>query len=251
MGYRVVTVKRRLTKLAVFLLLGAIVNVAVAWGLCFQPVPDPISVFVNTRPATDSDLTWVRELEWKSLADTGDWIGTEFISEVKQVGVTHRRISENWLPTAEWGRDMRHPPRWDFALEVSAGWPLRTVLGRALDARALGRTKIPLDIGLTNGVLIGTYYGTFKDPITANSFILARRASPKGVVLARLIPLRPVWGGLLFNTFFYATLLWLVTLGPFTARRMIRRKRGRCTKCGYDLRGAEHEVCPECGVTTL
>ena len=32
MGYRVVTVKRRLTKLVVFLLLGAILNVAVAWA---------------------------------------------------------------------------------------------------------------------------------------------------------------------------------------------------------------------------
>ena len=31
------------------------------------------------------------------------------------------------------------------------------------------------------------------------------------------------------------------------ARRLIRRKRGLCIKCGYDLRGTEHEVCPECG----
>ena len=25
---------------------------------------------------------------------------------------------------------------------------------------------------------------------------------------------------------------------------------GHCQTCGYDLRGAEHEVCPECGVET-
>ena len=64
-----------------------------------------------------------------------------------------------------------------------------------------------------------------------------------------VLPLRPIWLGFAINTIFYAALLWLLTLGPFTARRMIRRKRGRCLKCGYDLRGADHEACPECGVS--
>ncbi len=30
-------------------------------------------------------------------------------------------------------------------------------------------------------------------------------------------------------------------------RRRIRRKRGLCTKCGYDLRGNESNICSECG----
>ncbi len=63
----------------------------------------------------------------------------------------------------------------------------------------------------------------------------------------RPLPLRPASRGFVFNTIFYAAILWLLTLGPFTARRMIRVKRGHCINCGYDLRGAEHEVCPECG----
>ncbi len=62
-----------------------------------------------------------------------------------------------------------------------------------------------------------------------------------------VLPLAPIWPGFVINTLFYAAILWLLTLGPFTARRLIRRKRGRCIKCGYDLRGTEHEVCPECG----
>ena len=28
-----------------------------------------------------------------------------------------------------------------------------------------------------------------------------------------------------------------------------RRQRGQCLRCGYDLRGTEHDVCPECGAT--
>ncbi len=65
---------------------------------------------------------------------------------------------------------------------------------------------------------------------------------------AVLFPIGVIEPGFAINTVFYAAILWLLTLGPFTARRMIRRKRGRCIKCGYDLRGAEHAVCPECGV---
>ncbi len=64
------------------------------------------------------------------------------------------------------------------------------------------------------------------------------------------LPLRPIWPGFAINTIFYAAILWLLTLGPFNARRFIRRKRGLCINCGYDLRGAEHEVCPECGAAT-
>lgn len=31
-------------------------------------------------------------------------------------------------------------------------------------------------------------------------------------------------------------------------RRYLRRRRGQCLACGYDLRGAASPICPECGV---
>ena len=63
----------------------------------------------------------------------------------------------------------------------------------------------------------------------------------------RALPTRPIWPGFAINTIFYAAILWLLTLGPFTARRIIRHKRGHCIKCGYDLRGTSEGGCPECG----
>ncbi|MDY7109254.1 MAG: hypothetical protein SYC29_11525, partial [Planctomycetota bacterium] len=64
----------------------------------------------------------------------------------------------------------------------------------------------------------------------------------------RVLPLRPMWPGFLINTLFYAAVLWLLIPGPFMLRRLIRRRRGRCVKCGYDLRGALPGAgCPECG----
>ena len=53
-------------------------------------------------------------------------------------------------------------------------------------------------------------------------------------------------------TWFLVPLLTLMTAVP--ARFLWRERRGRmraarrqCPACGYDLRGAEHERCPECG----
>ncbi len=59
--------------------------------------------------------------------------------------------------------------------------------------------------------------------------------------------LLPIWSGFAVNTVFYAALLWLPIRGPFVLRRLIRRKRGLCVACGYDLRHADHDACPECG----
>ena len=65
-----------------------------------------------------------------------------------------------------------------------------------------------------------------------------------------MIPLRPIWPGFAINTIFYAAIVWLLSLLPFKVRRLVRRNRGHCLKCGYDLRGTSGGVCPECGVET-
>jgi len=42
-------------------------------------------------------------------------------------------------------------------------------------------------------------------------------------------------------------IVWMLWSSLFATRRMIRRKRGHCIKCGYDLRGDFSAGCPECG----
>jgi hypothetical protein len=63
----------------------------------------------------------------------------------------------------------------------------------------------------------------------------------------RRLPVVPCWPGFLIDSIFYALILWLLIPGPFVLRRLIRIKRGRCPKCGYDLRGDLKRGCPECG----
>ena len=61
----------------------------------------------------------------------------------------------------------------------------------------------------------------------------------------RIFPLRPFLPGFVFNTLFYAGILWLLLPGPFVLRRFLRVRRGLCPKCAYPI-GAS-ALCTECG----
>jgi hypothetical protein len=83
-----------------------------------------------------------------------------------------------------------------------------------------------------------------------SGMLLDYRQTPRGW-LFRILPLQPLWSGFVVNTLFYTAIVWLLIRGPFVLRRLIRRRRGRCPKCGYDLRGQPPgpaaAACPECG----
>ncbi len=62
------------------------------------------------------------------------------------------------------------------------------------------------------------------------------------------LPLLPLWPGFLINTLFYALLLLIAWRLPGVLRRAVRRRRGRCVRCGYSRDGLDAGVaCPECG----
>ena len=104
-----------------------------------------------------------------------------------------------------------------------------------------------VEAGWPRRCMTGVWYGragygdyAFKPP---------RWLAPRQPGVPRAIPLRPMWSPFIFNTAIYAGTLYLL-VAPLAVRRVIRRQRGRCVKCGYDLRHAEHELCPECGTLT-
>jgi hypothetical protein len=63
------------------------------------------------------------------------------------------------------------------------------------------------------------------------------------------MPTTPIWSGLAINTLFYAALIWGVWLAAVRLQRFNRERQGQCEMCAYDLSGALHERCPECGTT--
>ena len=210
-------VKRRLGKLVVFLLLGAIINVAVAWG---------IVLWTPQQPRARGMTVVLNQFDWPRQAPP-DWPAPQRQDSDETWGLSHKvtRALVQWLDDP---RSHGNIASWGMSI-FQAGWPCRCfeadrawVHDWGVDPQADWRSAVKLPEAL--------------------HFLGIKEAR------YRPLPLRPIWPGFAINTIFYAALLWLLTLGPFTARRMIRRKRGHCLKCGYDLRGADHEACPECGV---
>jgi hypothetical protein len=80
-------------------------------------------------------------------------------------------------------------------------------------------------------------------------------APPAGILTPvagrAVLPIRPIWGGFLVNTFFYAVMLfllsWALTVPQRFVREVSRLRRGGCVACGYDLGFDFVPGCPECG----
>lgn len=78
--------------------------------------------------------------------------------------------------------------------------------------------------------------------------VLRGTPSPVGDSPGRVLPLRPAWQGLIGNTLVFALAWQALLLAVPAARSALRRRRGLCPACAYDLRGTPAgSPCPECG----
>jgi len=69
---------------------------------------------------------------------------------------------------------------------------------------------------------------------------------------AIVIPYRPIWPNVLINTVIFGAAILFPWQGFAAARADVRRRRGCCPGCGYDLAATARETpCPECGRVTL
>jgi len=250
--------KRRLTKIVLFLLLGAIVNVAVGWACAYWIVPYngqvlpsqngivqvyfavgeswPRWIFKELRQPGTSTLVWwdersdPRPVEFKkalvtSLPNQYKQASPPLWSEVGPTPVASQQI-ETW-----WG-----PP----IIECARGWPCLALANR-IDLQRNATTRKHRITKVGSGIPLETHHWPPQKPGMAWS---------TGPIPERaILPYRPIWPGFAINTVSYAAILWL-PFAPFVLRRSIRRKRGHCIKCGYDLRGTPGGggACPECGM---
>ena len=233
--------RRWIPKLVLFLLLGAIVNVAVAWGCATWSALKLVSGPLVERP-TEADQRW-----WQQVVPAGAAPRASVVWRSRGFGCDSLLILGDRSGEAVFQEDPSGQStfgasinaKMDRATLVRTGWPWRSGAGERWDLGISLMTPFPM---------LGYKVTTWRDADLQTSAVSFDRPTWLGGSSFRLLPLRPIWPGFAINTLFYAVLLCLFTLGPVTTRRLIRRKRGLCIKCGYDLRHVEHEACPECGV---
>lgn len=224
--------KRTLITIFVFLLLGAIVNVAVAWGLAAWA---PQTVFEGDKvleslppwPTYLSENGWPSPKTGSAHASVGSEFGTTVIT-------FWNYRSDNGLiyETRRFGLPFR-----------SLQWARSGFLFRPRDERMA--QEIWMADGWRWGINISDPLGSLdgRDMNTVHGW-----PTPMGSLETykrRSLPLMPVWSGFILNTAFYAALLWMMVKVPGMERRAIRRSRGLCPKCAYPI--GESPVCTECG----
>ncbi len=128
---------------------------------------------------------------------------------------------------------------WNFAAidRIDVGWPARSfTLLNAWYADNPRRTG--------NKLWHGTDLGSGHMPDWIESLHLSDKFGTD------YLPTSPLLPGVLISWGFWSVVAGAVLACPMAvrhARAVHRRRRGRCTTCGYDLRGLAGAACPECG----
>ena len=178
--------KRRLVTLALFLLLGAVLNITVAWGCALWSGANPEVSIGSPVPRQ------VREIHESHLP-----------SELQ-------KWDEARTASLDFGYDVymvRSLETAEHHVETTAilvGWPGPALAAYHTYYYRKGDADAELESIMQeweSGILL----------VAGDN---------------RWIPSHPIWPDFAINTIFYAAILWLLVCGPFALRRHIRHKRG-------------------------
>lgn len=202
--------KRWLLIAAIFLLAGAVVNVAVAWG-CNLAVRGPQRFTPGCQPSDASTTAWWNENKPEGVTEdlagffTKEVFGWSVVTLLGDGGGTFRILHLGDMTVYDGTtRGIQ------MAEYFTAGLPMKSFHGQYWER--------PAGAMLHSGII------TIGSPVWP--------------------PYIPIWSGFFINTVFYAAVLWLIP-GSFVLRRHLRVRRGLCPKCAYPTGGSA--VCSECG----
>jgi hypothetical protein len=222
----------------IFLAGGAITTVAVAWGAILLCEPPRMGLEASLPSTTE----WPRAVPLTWSPPTTQRQGRSFAIRRR---IFHHRVDWQYREV-EFRGGSSGPPR-------APGEPVRAVI----PTEELATSLTLADVGWPVASLQMEYrVETQWSGWTAEESWFPAWELPDNLwelgldrprwALGR-VPLRPLWPGFLIDSLFYAAIWFGVFLAPGMAKRAIRRKRGRCPRCGYDLRGELAGGCPECG----
>jgi len=218
---------RRFTiRILMFVFIGAILNVAVAWACAlvqagvqsdWNPYHNP---YAPESPGASLVLHLTSRFGYEKVEGVGR-SGTLLDRHIDRV--------QNYRSVVWWPAEATHTLNPSFA--VATGWPARAVSMWCSSAVQ----ELPNDEGIR--YIYDLHWGI------AGS----RRFVQREPETAPALPMRPIWWGFMCNTIFYASVAVAVCIIPERIRRSFRCKRGRCPACGYPI--GESPTCSECGAT--
>ena len=210
--------KRVAIKVILFLLLGAILNIALAWTLC------QASGVGHDAADGSEELTDAYRQVWQRYAPHG------FAVQPDDLAPFTDRIGFRAFQMYADREDLDPVDHFvELAVIKVAGWPQDSLIGYEF-------LRMNTSAGITPAWVEHS-----------NRFLRLRTKERPGDRPTVWLPIVPLWPGFAINTIFYAAILWLLFAIPFALRRRRRIKRGLCPACAYDLRGNDSKTCPECG----
>ena len=226
--------KRCFLTLIVFLFIGSVVNIAVAWGCALS-----VDLILGERFAV-AEGSIVHEVGYSR------WI-LDRISRRGGVRFDSRRTYTDYLTVdsailpsdllPEWGAFGDPVPGYETGLITvhrrigdARGWPMLSMWSEPYIAYK----------SRDEGWVVSRGNGGIKTPLPS----WHRGTFPP----ERYLPLRPIWFGFAINTMLYSATAaggWMLIRAPFMIRRTIRRKHNQCPHCGYPI--GVCATCTECG----
>ena len=111
-----------------------------------------------------------------------------------------------------------------------------------------GRVAINANAPLPNNSLASQASGFVVPPISL-PITISKIAGTESVPAAEYVwvPYRPIYSGFIFNTLFYALIMWMLLSIKRAYRHTRRLHKGTCPMCAYDLLFDLRSGCSECG----
>jgi hypothetical protein len=201
--------RHRLKHLSLFLVLGAVMNYALAMGIIwFGPLSygKPENFLFHRALVSRVESVGMTRIVWSPVEARGDPYKP---GEPPAWSGIHRYPR----PFMNWDEWRALPQRREFE-DVAAGWPLRSV---RYHFETLWRHPAGDEIIIRSGI-----------GLPPRQLSYSSRTSR----YTRAIPLRAIPLGSAINTALFGSLAAIVWLGPSTIRRRRRRRGNHCLKCG-------------------
>ncbi len=199
------------------LLLGAIINIAVAWAcVCWS---DETDLEILTHPAHGA-------ARW-AAPTPADWPAADSLARATGLGITNCLV----------GGPARDEDSRSQQWVLQAGWPARSMYVARFTVHPKVHTWAPVTLSDISEIESETWRDGLALPVWAKGTFTS--------VTGRYLPTQVIWSGFAINSSLYASVLWLISGAPFRLRRRLRIRRGLCPACAYPI--GTSPVCTECG----